>query len=192
MTFHKIFSKYMIIFGCCLAANVFAGAAKEVPPALNERIPDLAKLGENTILVAAVKAQNAEGLTLDTIKKRDTEWMAATGVNATMKALMENAAAKELEKIETSQPFYFESFLMDNQGANVAMTNKTSDYWQGDEEKFTESYKGGTGEIFIGEPKFDESAKTYLIQVSVPVKADGKAIGVLTIGVNLDELEAAQ
>lgn len=42
--------------------------------------------------------------------------------------------------------------------------------------------------IGIGKSKFDESAKAYLIQVSVPVMDGKKAIGALTIGINLDVL----
>ena len=61
-----------------------------------------------------------------------------------------------------------------------------------DVEKFKAAYKDGVGAVFVAEPEFDDSAKAYLIQVSVPVIDGGKAIGALTIGVNLDELEAAQ
>jgi len=49
------------------------------------------------------------------------------------------------------------------------MTNKTSDYWQGDEAKFTESFKGGSGAVHIGDVEFDQSAQAYLVQISVPV-----------------------
>ncbi|WP_197466328.1 MULTISPECIES: hypothetical protein [unclassified Oleiphilus] len=79
---------------------------------------------------------------------------------------------------------------MDNQGANVAMTNKTSDYWQGDEAKWQESFKDGAGAVHIGDVEFDESAQAYLVQVSVPVMDGGTAIGAITIGINLDDLEA--
>jgi hypothetical protein len=181
--------KGVFILGTLVGAQV---ALAETPATLTKNLPELQKLGENPTLVAAVKAQNAKAVTLDAIKKRDAEWMAKTGVDEGMKALMENEPAKELAKIESSQPYYFELFLMDNQGANVAMTNKTSDYWQGDEDKFKSAFKGGSGAVFVAEPEFDDSAKAYLIQVSVPVIDAGKAIGVLTIGVNLDELEAAQ
>ncbi|PUA26372.1 MAG: hypothetical protein B0W54_21625 [Cellvibrio sp. 79] len=179
----------VFILGALVGTQV---ALAETPATLTKNLPELQKLGENPVLVAAVKAQNAKAVSLDAIKKRDAEWMAKTGVDEGMKALMENEPAKELAKIESSQPYYFELFLMDNQGANVAMTNKTSDYWQGDEDKFKSSFKGGSGAVFVAEPEFDDSAKAYLIQVSVPVVDAGKAIGVLTIGVNLDELEAAQ
>ena len=102
---------------------------------------------------------------------------------------MNNDAAKELAKIEKSKPFFDELFLMDDLGANVAMTNKTSDYWQGDEEKFTGSFNNGAGGLDVGKVKFDKSAQAYLVQVSVPVMEGGKAIGAITIGINIDELE---
>ncbi len=175
-----------------ISSNAWCEAAKDVPAALQQHLAELQEIGKNPILVNAVKAQNAKAMTIESIKKRDIEWIATTGFDNGMKEMMENTAAKELSKIESSQPFYFELFLMDNQGANVAMTNKTSDYWQGDEEKFTESFKNGTGAVFIAASKYDDSANAYLIQVSVPVLSDDKAIGTITIGINLDELESMQ
>lgn len=165
--------------------------AEDAPKSITALAPSLQEWGHNPVLVAAVKDQNAKGISLDTIKQTDKEWMAATGVTPFMKAMMENPAAQELKKLEASKPYFDELFLMDNQGANVAMTNKTSDYWQGDEDKFTESYKGGQGAVHIGKVKFDKSSQAYLVQVSVPVMDGGKAIGAITIGINVDELEKA-
>jgi len=155
-------------------------------------IPIIKKWGEDPTLIAAVKEQNAKKISLDAIQKRDKEWMATKSLDEHMKALMKNAAAVELNQLEATKPYFFESILMDNQGANVAMTNKTSDYWQGDEDKFTNAYKGGSGGVDISKSKFDESAKAYLVQVSVPVVDGGKVIGALCVGINLDELEKAK
>jgi len=60
------------------------------------------------------------------------------------------------------------------------MTNKTSDYWQGDEVKWQESFKGGAGAVHIGEIEFNGSAQDYLVQISVPVVEGDKAIGAKT------------
>ncbi|MEY4589474.1 MAG: hypothetical protein RL497_1550 [Pseudomonadota bacterium] len=155
-------------------------------------VPTIKKWGENPVLVAAVKEQNAKKMGLDAIQKRDKEWMAATGLDDQMKVMMKNPAATELNNLEATKPYFFESFLMDSQGANVAMTNKTSDYWQGDEEKFTNAFKGGAGGVDIGKSKFDDSAKAYLVQVSVPVVDAGTVIGALCVGVNIDELEKSK
>lgn len=178
-----------------LAASLFAFLivgpvqAEDAPAAVKNLVPELQSWGSNAALVAAVKAQNASGMSLEEIKKKDAEWMATSGVSDFMQSVMNNAAAQELKRLEASKPYFTEVFLMDNQGANVAMTNKTSDYWQGDEPKFTESFKGGQGGVDIGKVKFDESAQAYLVQISVPVMDGGAAIGAITIGVNVDELE---
>jgi len=179
---------------CLLASSLILimtdARAEDTPAAVTALIPVIKKWGEDPVLVAAVKEQNAKGMTLDQIQKRDKEWMATTGMDDQMKAMMKNAAAQELDKLEATKPYFFESILMDNQGANVAMTNKTSDYWQGDETKFTNAFK--VGGVDIGKSKFDDSAKAYLIQVSVPVLEGGKPIGALCVGINLDELDKAK
>lgn len=174
-----------------ISSLVAQGAiAEDVPLGVTALIPVIKKWGEDPILVAAVKEQNAKGATLEQIQKRDKEWMAATGMDDQMKAIMKNAGAQELDKLEATKPYFFESILMDNLGANVSMTNKTSDYWQGDEPKFTNAFK--VGGVDIGKSKFDDSAKAYLIQVSVPVLDGGKPIGALCVGINLDELDKAK
>ena len=73
----------------------------------------------------------------------DEKWKAHAGIADYMKAMMDSECGKYLRKIQKSAPYYAEIFVMDNQGANVAMTNKTSDYWQGDEAKFQKSFAAG-------------------------------------------------
>jgi len=172
-----------------LALSFGIQAAEKAPDSVQKLVPTLKSWGQNSALIAAVKGQNAQGITLDQIKAQDKSWRAATGVNGFMKGLLSNSGAKELIKLESSAPYYMEIFLMDNQGANVSMTNKTSDYWQGDEAKFTKSFVGGSGAVHMGDVEFDESVQAYLVQVSVPVVENGKAIGAITVGVNIDELE---
>lgn len=150
---------------------------------------ELVKLGTDSVIVAAVKEQNAKGKTLDQIKEMDKKWMATSGVDDFMKSLMNSEAGKRLKSIQKSAPYYAEIFVMDNQGANVAMTDKTSDYWQGDEAKFTESYKGGAGAVHVSDVKFDESTQAYLTQVSVPVKDGDKVIGAITIGIDVEKIK---
>jgi len=183
----KILSILLMINLVTLTTAVYS--AEAAPEAVIKLADELKSWGTNSTIIEAVKNQNSKAMTLASIKEMDSKWRNVSGLNDEMKALMENSAAKEMLKMESSKAFYFEVFLMDNQGANVAMTNKTSDYWQGDEAKFIESYKDGNGAIHIGDVEFDESAQAYLVQVSIPVMDGGKAIGAMTIGVNVDELE---
>jgi hypothetical protein len=75
---------------------------------------------------------------------------------------------------------------MDDQGANVCMSDRTSDYWQGDEAKWQNSFNGGKGGVNFDERKFDSSAKAVVVQVSVPVLDQGKVVGALTVGVKAE------
>jgi len=172
------------VFGSvsALAANDFNKAK------LDEIVARLKNTGTDATLIAAVNKQNAKNLSMSTIKSRDKTWQSTSGLDDLMKSLMSNAAAKRLASIEKENKVIVESFLMDKKGANVAMTNKTSDYWQGDEAKFTKSFNGGKGAVHMGKSKFDKSAQAYVIQVSVPVMSDGRAIGAITYGINVDDL----
>ncbi len=185
--------KNIRIGGLCIALIMMCanGSAAEKAP---QKVIDLAhtvlvKLGSDPIIVKAVKEQNAKGMTLAKIKEMDATWTSTPGINTFMKSLMTSPCGRHLQQMQAGTPYYSEIFVMDNLGANVAMTDKTSDYWQGDEPKFNESYKGGAGAVHISSVKFDDSTQAYLVQVSVPVMDAGKAIGAVTIGVDVDKIE---
>lgn len=161
-----------------------AFAGDKAPQKVVDLAATLAKYGTDAVIVAAVKEENARGKTLSQIQEADNKWMAVSGVNDFMRSLMDSECAKRLKEITKTLPQIVEIFAMDNQGANVCMTNKTSDYWQGDEDKFIESYKGGKGAIHISEVNFDKSISEEIVQVSVPVKDGSKVIGAITFGVN--------
>jgi hypothetical protein len=150
----------------------------------------LAKYGMDKTIVKAVKAQNKKGLSLGYIKDTDRVWRGILdGTIAIQDDMMVSDCAKAAKAIVDSHDYLFEAFIMDNQGANVCMTDKTSDYWQGDEAKFTNSYNGGIGAVFVDEMEMDDGMKANVTQVSVPVMDKGKAIGAITFGVNVDKLQ---
>lgn len=181
-------SIFLIIGLILLVGSGIACAGEKAPQGIVDLANStLAKFGTDPTIVAAVKAENAKGKTLAQIQELDKKWMATPGIVDYMKALMENECGKNLRKIQSSAPYYAEIFVMDNLGANVAMSDKTTDYWQGDEDKFIKSYSGGRGAVFIDEVKFDNSTQAYLVQVSVPVKDGDKVIGAITFGINVDK-----
>jgi hypothetical protein len=168
-----------------------AGLAGEAAP---QKVVDLANgalaaYGTDPVIVKAVKEQNAKGMSLDEIKTMDEKWKGDAGLADYMKALMESECGKHIKGIQDGAEYYAEIFVMDNQGANVAMTDKTSDYWQGDEAKFQKSFAEGKGAVFVDEVEFDDSAQAYLVQVSIPVKDGDQAIGAITFGIDVDKVQ---
>ncbi|WP_373356365.1 PDC sensor domain-containing protein [Pseudoroseicyclus sp. CXY001] len=144
----------------------------------------------------AVAAQNAQthGYTADDIAALDRQWAAEIGradaelINSVTGSAL---SAQLREMIEGSNGIYTEIFLMDAQGLNVASSGVTSDYWQGDEAKFQESFGAGADAFHLSEVEFDESAQAYSVQVSFPINdpATGEPIGAITFGVDATVLQ---
>ncbi len=165
-------------------------ALAALPSALAQEIPQMQQdWGNHPDIIAAVKVHNAKNIPLADIKNLDDQWRSTSGLASFMMPFFENAAVDALGNLESDAEYVLESFVMGNQGGIVGATNKTSDYWQGDEAKFTDSFASGKGQVHIGEVEYDDSAQAYLVQISVPVLSEGTAIGAITIGVNVDEFE---
>lgn len=174
-----------------IISNAHALTQEELQVMLQERIEGLQFFTKNAIFISAIQEQNRSGMTLDTIKSHDAAWIA--GTSPLIEEQQNSKAGKYLKNIIVQQAdVYNEAFLTDQQGANVAAYPATSDYWQGDETKFTAAFNGGTGKIFIGGVEWDESTQTNAVQISVPVEYGGQTIGVFVIGVKVSELEAEQ
>ncbi len=176
----------LLLFTFCTSLRLLA---VEVPAKVHELAKgELATLAADPVIVAAIKAQNAQGTSLEQIKAADKRWMDTAGVADFMKAIIDSPAGTHLRAWRKQRAYVSEIIVMDNQGANVAITEKTSDYWQGDEKKFTESFKDG-GATFVDKVKFDDSTQTYSVQVSVPVRdAAGACLGVICFGIDIENL----
>ena len=184
----KTIALSMIVLFSCIVIST-ASAEKASQAVIDLANGTLAGLGKDPAIIKAVKAENAKGKSLDQIKQMDAKWRDTAGIADYMQAMMDSACGQYLAKIQNGAEYYAEIFVMDNQGANVAMTDKTSDYWQGDEGKFKNSFKGGAGAVFVDEVEFDDSTQSYLAQVSVPVMDGGKAIGAITFGIDVEKVE---
>lgn len=165
----------------------FCWAETAVQKVTNYANTQLFQIAAEKVIVDAVKAENAKRKSLDQIKKLDEKWMGTSGVDDLMKGMMTSPAGKKLTEVAEKYTFLREIFLVDNQGANVALTEKTSDYWQGDEPKFKKSFTEEQGTVFVDDVKFDRSTKSFLAHVSVPVVEGKNVIGVLIFGVDMDK-----
>lgn len=150
---------------------------------------------QSPVLIEAIKKQNADhaGLTASEIDTMDKDWrrQAESGSGPLIDHLMKSGASAFLAgKKSEAGDLVTEVFVMDNKGLNVAISDVTSDYMQGDEAKWQKTYGRGAGQIFIDEVEFDDSSETYQSQLSASVvdPTSGKVIGAITFGINVEEL----
>lgn len=162
---------------------------QEIEDLLGVKIRFATHMAFNPDVIRAVEQQNVQNLSLTEIKNRDEEWKNAGDTPiALIREISRNDVAKYFQRRVENNTAIDEVFLTDNKGANVAAYPPTSDYWQGDEEKFTLSYNSGNGKVFIGPLEFDESTNKTLVQISAPIVSDEQTIGVLVLGVSVDYL----
>lgn len=183
----------------CLAFMALATTpvlANEYEPVMREfRAEHLTGWITDEVIVAAIKAQNAVtgGYDSAQIDKLDKVWRAEVGEAQTPTiSLVLNSAASDFlrSQVAGSGGLITEVFTMDAKGLNVAASDTTSDYWQGDEEKFSLTYMVGTDAVHYSEVEFDESTQMYQAQISFTIvdPETGQAIGAMTVGVNADAL----
>lgn len=116
---------------------------------------------------------------VDQILKLDMEWVAASDQSVLIENVLENETANELREFQEIFPNHVELFLTDKYGANIAATNRTSDYYQADEDWWKFAYNFGRGRVFIGRPEFDESSQTFAVDMAIPIYANEEVAGVL-------------
>jgi hypothetical protein len=141
---------------------------------------DLARaMARDEAIIQFVEAKNQKGETTSDIQQHDKRWTAG-GEAALRKELQNSPCAQRLRDLVKSDPFVLEAILMDRQGANVCETHDTTDYWQGDEPKWTKPFVEHQ-EAFVDDPAYDDSTQAYAIQISVPVVHAGSTIGALCL-----------
>ena len=183
---------------------VFAGALFAAPAvAVQSHVELMTKFAQETAqawtndpeIIAAIKAQNAKHANIgqSEIDKLDKQWRAQTKASdrPLIDQVLGTALSKKLADTKTkARGMITELFVMDNKGLNVGQSDPTSDYWQGDEDKWQKTYLAGPGAIFIDEIEMDESTQTFQSQLSLSIAdpATGQVIGAVTVGVNVDQL----
>jgi len=169
---------------------------------LSKQVSTLQTLSLNDTIEEAVNAGNAtytgdEAEILGQLARLDDQWRAADAVgnddDPVVRPVLTNKAADELREYSSTFTDNAEVFVTDRYGANVAATNRTSDYYQGDEKWWQTAYNHGQGGIFIGDPEFDESSATYAINLAVPLFEPGtrNVFGVLRTTYRASALSAA-
>ncbi|MDW3206642.1 MAG: PDC sensor domain-containing protein [Alphaproteobacteria bacterium] len=176
-----------------LAASVAPAAANDFKPQLSKYIENATWI-QDSVVTSAVEAQNEKhaGLSDADIEALDQKWRAEKDAGSgpmISEVLANDLSAWLKQKKDESNGLIAEVFVMDNKGLNVGQSDPTSDYWQGDEAKFQQTFGVGPDGQLIDEVEFDDSSESFISQVSRTITdASGAPIGAVTIGINVELL----
>ncbi len=170
----------------------------EVDITILKKIELFQEYSRDLILRESVAESNREFEKLENIQeyldKKDREWISVPKETITpfMQDLINNEAAEEIrEKTEFYKqkydfPVFAEVIVTNKYGANVAITNKTTDYRQDDEKWWQVSKKEG---IYTKEIEYDESAGVFSLDLGIRIDdGEGNFLGVFKVVYNVEEI----
>lgn len=151
-----------------------------------KRLPKLESLLKERNLVT-------RRFTKQEITERDKKWreaFAKDDFSYSIDMVNQELSAHLREIKKQSQDMITEIIITDARGLNFAISDMTSDYWQGDEEKFTEVFSKPATTMHFGEINYDESSKRFQLHLSVPLYTEEKfePLGVMVFGVDVEKV----
>lgn len=177
----------------CMPAVVSAnGLEPQILAALDRHVTPWLK---DPVIIEAIRAQNLQTADLNEgqISRLDRQWRdeAENGGGELINGVLDNPLSRFLkERQAESGGLLTEVFVMDGVGLNVGQSAITSDYFQGDEEKWRLTYGAGSEAVFVDVIEFDDSTATFQAQTNLAI-ADpdtGELIGAITLGFAVEHL----
>jgi hypothetical protein len=145
------------------------------------------------VVLLTLEASNQRYANLEQarIDALDQQWRAEREVEdqPLITAVLSSPLSSYLTRIQAnSQGLFSAIFVMDAVGLNAGQSAITSDFWQGDEAKWQQTFLVGPDAVFIDEVEINEDTGTEIRQLNLSIAQDGKVVGAITVDVNMTEL----
>lgn len=180
------------IYGC--APEGFQLSPYERERVLVQVMPKLRAWRYLPELQEAVQAQNRrhQGITQAEISARDNQWIVEfqRGTREFSASVLTNALSQTLRSLQyATDGLITEVIVMDEHGLNVGVSKMTSDYWQGNEEKYQLTFGYPPNTVFVDDVRYDESTGRFQVQVNIPLydPDEETPIGAITVGVDIEQ-----
>ena len=181
-----------VALGCSLIAAALTGpaaAAERVPASYVEQVRAWTQEPTTLITLRAWNDKHAE-LTQADIDRLDQDWRKQTeGEQQPLIAQILGAPLSSmlLRHQADSGGKLIEAFVMSTRGLNVGQSAVTSDYWQGDEAKFQESFGRGADAVHFGAVEVkDTGRRAQQVSLTITDPKTGQPIGAITAKFDLD------
>lgn len=160
--------------------------ARGIGELLDMQVHQLRSYALNKPILSAVHAANAAypmdpSAAQARLLQKDRLWKTAKSGDRLIQSRLDNSAAADLRDYQDAFDGYGELFVTDKFGGLVAASRRTSDYYQADEDWWQAAWNGGKGAVYIGNPAYDESSRTFSLIIALPLRARAskEVIGIL-------------
>lgn len=152
-------------------------------------LSDLRKL---VLASEAARAPQSEAEFSKAVADLEARWSSLKTEDEPLRGLTQNEIASELHAFRMINPLFAEIFATSTRGELIGASEKTSDYWQGDEVWWQRAMRQKFRYAYVEGINYDTSAGVYSVDVAVPIRdwrhaADAPA-GVVKAVVNASPL----
>ena len=144
-------------------------------------IPLIQDIASDEDLIHFTDVQNSLLKMPQDIYALDKQWIENSLNDSEINKILTNEVSMKLKSIVENNPYFDEIFLTGNYATIIAASNKTSDYYQGDEEFYHHAVKNMPDGIYISASTPDRSAKAIGQKIAVPIMLNDNFIGVLAV-----------
>ena len=171
------------------ASAPFALSTAEQQLILSKLLADVQQLARLPLLRQRLQQQNQPEVDLSAMLLLDSQWqqqLLASPDDSLAAKMLSSAASEVLQQWQTQYAeLVTEVILMDQHGANAAISRVTTDYWQGDEMPFLGIFEQQAA-YFIDVVEYDQSTRRFQVKLSVPVSDGQRHLGVLSVGIDVE------
>ena len=180
------------VFGCLPEFGVLTAGERQRLQSLYENL--FAQWRQDSALISAVREQNRrhQGLSIQAIEQLDRQWMTEQHLPADQRPLttsvLNTVLSDWLRNIRSGQNGAISELIVtDQHGLNVAISDLTTDYWQGDETKFVEPFF--SDQSYMSTLDYDQSTRRFQVHLSTGIRdpLTNSVIGVLIIGLDVEK-----
>ncbi|MDD5585089.1 MAG: PAS domain S-box protein [Candidatus Omnitrophica bacterium] len=164
-----------------IAQALSASVSYMIDSKIEERIGDSSRMlwrkqiQENNLKYATMDEESIKKYFMDMNKK----WVQEPAESALFSQYLENDSSLTLKEIVGQERETAEIFITDKFGGLVASSEKTSDFYQADEEWWQKAFNLGKGSIYVGDIEYDKSSDSWGIAVAVPIRdSESQVIGI--------------
>ena len=178
-------------------SNIAETAFSSVNGYLQNQIITVAGLTEVNVLREAIAKGNLDlaGNLFEvrkSIPRMESAWRSGDRGAAVVKSVLESPASNFLRRYIAVNKYYRDIIVTDFLGRLVAATSKSPVYYWAHEPWWKEAYGDGfRGSVYIGDAKYDDRAKSYLMDVAQPfVDPGGGVVGVISVSMDLQGIDS--
>jgi hypothetical protein len=180
-----------------------AAPASAAPPASSgeyqKQLYDLASTDikswvYNDLIINAIKTQNAKNADLTLTQKRaaDVKWQQERlkSNSPFIHNIVGSQVSNYLRGIQNkSKGLYTELMVVDDQGMTVAQTKIGAHLWQGEQDKWANTFQSHSYAPYIRDVQFNDNTQMFQAEITVMIVSDEIPIGIVYAGVDVEKFD---